>query len=547
MDYRDTDRTSHCIGGSMSTVDLRGRFWTSPTVTFLAVSMQSYTRLIHDLFSNNEQGFVYDPNDLSTMYQDAAGTNPVTTTGQPVGLLLDKSNGLIRRAESWNHASARTVGESSIVSANTYRIKSTDGSPSYVYCPGVSTSKFYEVSFDIVSITGNISTDVDNAPVWASVGRKKFIGKPLGGWLTIKRSGVCDAVVANISVKEIAGNHAYQTTSASRPILQQTPMLGNELVVNGDFSNGTAGWIAELGSALSVVNDKLRVTALGINPYGVQRLYGLTVGKTYQFSYSPASYIGNGVWVIYLGNAVGGYQPQYSTIKAPNLTKGGTFTFTATTTVLNIALVGGQGTVVGDYADFDNISVRELTGYHTDQNYLEFDGSDDFLQTSNIDFTGTDKVSLFAGVRKLSDASSANLVELSISTASQNGSFHLRTPTNSGSANVDWSSRGTVRDFATSPSAYASPTSIVISTKGNISRDSAILRVNGVQVASSIGDQGTGNYGNYPLYIGRRGGTEHPFNGHIYGLIGVGKLTSDSETTIIEKEIAKRVGVTLNV
>ena len=37
------------------------------------------------------------------------------------------------------------------------------------------------------------------------------------------------------------------------------------------------------------------------------------------------------------------------------------------------------------------------------------------------------------------------------------------------------------------------------------------------------------------------------FNGHIYGLIGIGKLTSDSETVAIEKELAKRTGVTLNV
>lgn len=179
--------------------------------------------------------------------------------------------------------------------------------------------------------------------------------------------------------------------------------------------------------------------------------------------------------------------------------------------------------------------------------YLAFDGVDDSLQTSSINFTATDKVNLFAGVRKLSDASSANLVELSTSTASQNGSFHLRTPSNSGLANLDWSSKGTARVFATSPSVYTSPTSLVIFTKGNISEDSAILRVNGVQVASSIADQGTGNYGNYPLYIGRRGGTENPFNGHIYGLIGIGKLTSDSETAAIEKELAKRMGVTLSV
>jgi hypothetical protein len=33
----------------------------------------------------------YDPSDLTTLFQDSAGTTPVTAAGQPVGLILDKS------------------------------------------------------------------------------------------------------------------------------------------------------------------------------------------------------------------------------------------------------------------------------------------------------------------------------------------------------------------------------------------------------------------------------------------------------------------------
>lgn len=43
------------------------------------------------LFANSEPGVWYDPNDIATLFQDAAGTTPVTTPGQTVGLLLDKS------------------------------------------------------------------------------------------------------------------------------------------------------------------------------------------------------------------------------------------------------------------------------------------------------------------------------------------------------------------------------------------------------------------------------------------------------------------------
>lgn len=54
------------------------------------------------LFAAGEQGVWYDPSDLSTLFQDAAGTTPVTTVGQPVGLMRDKSG-------RGNHASQATT------------------------------------------------------------------------------------------------------------------------------------------------------------------------------------------------------------------------------------------------------------------------------------------------------------------------------------------------------------------------------------------------------------------------------------------------------
>jgi hypothetical protein len=44
------------------------------------------------LFLRGEQGGWWDPSDRETLFQDAAGTVPVTTLGQPVGRILDKSD-----------------------------------------------------------------------------------------------------------------------------------------------------------------------------------------------------------------------------------------------------------------------------------------------------------------------------------------------------------------------------------------------------------------------------------------------------------------------
>jgi len=43
------------------------------------------------LFAGGEQGAWCDPSDLDTLFQDAAGTTPVTAAGQSVGKMLDKS------------------------------------------------------------------------------------------------------------------------------------------------------------------------------------------------------------------------------------------------------------------------------------------------------------------------------------------------------------------------------------------------------------------------------------------------------------------------
>ena len=182
--------------------------------------------------------------------------------------------------------------------------------------------------------------------------------------------------------------------------------------------------------------------------------------------------------------------------------------------------------------------------------YLAFDGVDDSLQTNNIDFTATDEVSLFVGVRKLRDTVTAVVYELSAISESSRKSFVLFAPSGSGANHYNFRSFGTLPNATVGTSttqAFPAPNSAVLTAKGSISSDICTLNINSTVKVETSEDQGTGNYGNYPLYIGRRGGTSVPFNGHIYGLIGIGRLTTDSETTALEKAIAKNTGVTLNV
>jgi len=64
--------------------------------------------LPYNLFRSGEQGIWLDPSDFSTLFQDAAGTTPVTALGQPVGLIRDKS-GRGNHATQTTSASRPTV------------------------------------------------------------------------------------------------------------------------------------------------------------------------------------------------------------------------------------------------------------------------------------------------------------------------------------------------------------------------------------------------------------------------------------------------------
>jgi hypothetical protein len=57
----------------------------------VSVTVQDGVFTPASLFAGGIAGAWYGPSDLSTLFQDSAGTTPVTTAGQPVGLMLDNS------------------------------------------------------------------------------------------------------------------------------------------------------------------------------------------------------------------------------------------------------------------------------------------------------------------------------------------------------------------------------------------------------------------------------------------------------------------------
>jgi hypothetical protein len=155
---------------------------------------------------------------------------------------------------------------------------------------------------------------------------------------------------------------------------------------------------------------------------------------------------------------------------------------------------------------------------------------------------GTDKMTVFAGVRKLSDAARGALAELGV--GGPLGSFGFFAPS-AANAGYNFTSTGGSTPSSAQTTAYAAPITNVLTGLGNISGDTSTLRVDGTQIAQSTIDQGPGNYTTQPLFIGARAGTSLFFSGHLYSLIVRGASSSSILTSATEGWVASKTGVVI--
>lgn len=271
---------------------------------------------------------------------------------------------------------------------------------------------------------------------------------------------------------------------------------GNHQVAVSDAKRGVYGWMPKTGRRnLLNATDTLSTQSVTVTAVAHTLAFTGTGTVTLSGASTAGPLVGTGV-----GNRV-------------------TLTFTPTAGSLTLTVSGSVTLAQLEIGSTATAYQRVVSQYDVTEAgvqtcyYVQADGVDDAYVTPTIT-PNTDKVQVFAGVRKLSDATRGLLAEFS-ATPSLN-SFTLFAP-NSLASEYAWTSRGTIPSLVTSATTYPAPISNVITGLGDISGDTATLRVNGVQVAQSTADQGTGNYLAYPAYLYARGGTTLPFNGLDFG------------------------------
>jgi len=189
---------------------------------FLSAAREGFTPL--SLFSNGEQGAWYDPRP-QYLYQDAAGTTPVTADGDPVGLMLDKSRGLVLGPEKFTGFNGST---GSWVITDGGASATYDGATQgevFVDNAGLVENTFYRIECTLTD--GSISLQLGGVP---TNGLNKAIGVTGSVSVVLAAEGTSldrirviaigndSATVTNITVKKLPGNHATQSTAAAKPL-----------------------------------------------------------------------------------------------------------------------------------------------------------------------------------------------------------------------------------------------------------------------------------------------------------------------------------------
>lgn len=567
--------------------------------------------IVAGLWRNGEQGVWYDPSDLSTMFQDASGTTPVYMPGQGqpdcwIGLQLDKRRGLTRGPEmlsngdfsggaaGWGVAGADATHVVDFT-GGACRYKSDTTSPVLTVSQGslsIVAGRWYELTIVVSSwVSGGIKTDLFSGAaagglaLASSAGTFRAIGlatSTTSVFSFLRNAANTDLTIDSISVRELPGNHRWQGTATSRPVLSARYNL---LTSSEAFSN--SAWAK---SATASITPSAGAFIFRCGSTGSSQIYNAAAISGSIASYTVrirAKAEFSGFLVVALVDLIGGgysrvwYDLSSGVARTNRSGAGGTFVsksikpvsdgsficeltgaFSSATNIrvaLNLsevddgfngsassgvylysadARVANDGVGLPEYQRVLDASNYDTVGFPL---YRKTDGVDDWMQTASVDFSAASVLLIAFACRKLSDAAAAVMLESSSVYASSFGTFLVSAPHQSGQSQygVGYNNGTTYTQVF---SGFTSPVSSVLVATLNLAATPALtsiaLRANGTTVspATVSGAVSTGQFfGNYPLYFDRRGGTSLPFSGRDYGTIIVGRLLTAPETAAVEK------------
>jgi hypothetical protein len=363
--------------------------------------------------------------------------------------------------------------------------------------------------------------------------------------------------ISSFSVKQIAGNHAFQATNANRPILSSRVNL---LTKTEDFSDGV--WLKGGGCTVTGTNI---LNLPNLNSYVTQAnalniVVGLSItvnitlsgtGTTRQwfnlYGINGNSFVDGPIITLSDTPTVYSYKITSSVVNQ-NISIYIGRAYLADTTTLTVGKVDlrptNAGALLPPYQRVNTASDYDSVGFPL---YLKCNGSSSAMSTNSIDFTSTNKMTVVTGVRKLSEGLQSILENYT-------GAINTNTFTltvSQLSLGYDSYLVGSGTYGGTTVTTFTSPISNVVTDLMDRAKPTlqtaVVIRVN--SNIPTRGDGGSslptaGNFANLPLYLFARGGAGVWFNGQFYGAIIRGAQSDTASVTQTENYMAQKTGIT---
>jgi len=199
-----------------------------------------------------------------------------------------------------------------------------------------------------------------------------------------------------------------------------------------------------------------------------------------------------------------------------------------------------KGMANGINADQDDVAKRPAYMEGSGTAWGQYDGVNDGLSTPNIDFTNTDKISVFTS-STTSVTNDRSLIELGGNYNSKDG-LRVSMP----SQGINSSASGVTGYKIIVSGGISMNTPYIVAsnmTRGSTTPTGRLNRTQAMTVSRD--DILSGNYGNLYLSVGSREGTTLFHGGRIYGLVLRGALSNLTEIAATENYLAELSGVTL--
>lgn len=538
---------------------------------------------------SESNGALFDPSDMSTMFQDAAGTIPVTAVEQPVGLMLDKVRGLMLGPELVSNGTFDTdasgwtptgIGVTNYTIDSGTVIVTTNAVSGLAQAVPTEVGKLYRATVKLKSISGVSGSCRVDAPLGPPVAQSasssslesttvQVIFKATSSQTTLclRVSSAGTFSFDEVSTRELYGYHATQPITASRPTLSARYNL---LTKTEDFSD--AVWGSEINLTTTsntaiapdgtLTADTITTTAV---THAKFQVFTCVPNTQYTFSfYAKRGTMTDAKYSVYdltgASNIVAATS-YYSAINAGTFSRV-SITFTTPANCISCRVYplrdsGVIGTIhmwgadvrLGLSGHYQRVNTK--TDYDTDERYfkkyLRFDGVDDYLNLPYMGLYAAGSASVIAA----RDEKSSHAIEtytVSERSTLANAPYYLFDTKPAGVLSCGVIARNdsttTIANTISSALSSVSNSTVMsyIDNGANIKRfKNSILATSSVYVRSGTLTPNNTTIGAFVVSTGGLGF----MNNNLYGLIITKSAITDAQRIKCERYAASKSGVIL--